>query len=171
MSLRKTLFLFFLTGSTVCLAAAYGMIGSWWGAGLVILPGLFPLTRRPVAGRWLPPAYLSCMLGAAAIGIVAGATPHLMLLGAILALAAWDRMNLDRAMAGSGRAHSDARFEMKHARSLALALGLGLLAAEGGLTVSLPLPFPVMLLLAILLVFSVSRVFRLLAREKRLRER
>ena len=164
MSFRKALFLLCLVASTACLAAAYGMIGGWWGTGLVILPCVLPLIHRRTPARWLPPAYLGSMVCAAAVAAVMGATPHLTLPGSVLALAAWDLMNQDRAMAAGG-------YEKKHARSLARALSLGLLAAEGGLTVSLPLPFPVMLLLAILLVFSVSRVFRLLAREKRLRER
>jgi hypothetical protein len=165
MSLRKTLFLFCLVASTACLAVAYALVGSWQGACAVVLPGLFPLFHRKIPGRWLPPAFLSCMLCAAAVGLFAGASPHLMLPGAALALAAWDLMNLDRVMAGSGSAHSAGRFEMRHARVLALTLGLGLLLAEGGIVLSVPLPFPVMLLLVILVVFSLSRVFRVLVRE------
>jgi len=160
MSFRKTLFLLCLAASTACLAAAFGMVGRWLGACWVILPGLLPLFHKKLPARWLPPAYLSGMLCTAAVGLFAGASPHLVLPGAALALAAWDLMNLDRAMAGSECAHSARRFEVKHARSLALALGLGLLSAEGGIVLSLQLPFPIMLLLVILVVFSLSRVYR-----------
>jgi hypothetical protein len=155
MFFRKALFLFCLGASTACLAAAYCLIGSWWGAGLAILPCAFPLIHMRTSTRWLPRAYLVITLCAAAIGILTGTTPHLVLPGAVLALAVWDLMNQDRAMAGSG-------CEKKHARSLALALCLGLLVAEGGTMVSLPLPFPVMLLLVILIVFCLSRFLRTL---------
>jgi hypothetical protein len=160
MSFRKALFLMCLAASTAFLAVAYCLVGLWWGACAVILPGVFLLFHGKIPGRWLPPAYLSSMLCAAAVGLWAGASPHLMLPGAALALAAWDLMYLDRAMAGSGGAHAAGRSEMKHARSLALALGLGLLSAEGGIALSVRLPFLIMLLLVILLVFSLSRVFR-----------
>jgi hypothetical protein len=163
MSLRKILLLLCLAGSTACLAVAYILAGHWWGACAVILPGALPLFHRKIRGRWLPPAYLAGMFSAAAIGLYSGASPHLMLLGAALALAGWDLMNLDRAMAGSGSAQTSGRLETRHARSLALALGLGLLSAEGGIALSLPLPFPIMLLLVILVVFSLSRVFRALS--------
>jgi len=153
MSLRKAVFLLCLASSTACLAVAFGIVGSWWGVGLAILPCVFPLIHGRIPARWLPRVYLVSMFCAAAVGMVTGATPHLILPGAVLALAVWDLMNQDRAMAGSG-------CEKKHARSLSLALCLGLLVAEGGLMVSLPLPYPIMLLLVILLVFCVSRVFR-----------
>ena len=165
MSLRKTLFPLCLAASTACLAVAYCLVGRWWGACAVILPGVFLLFHGKIPGRWLPPACLSSMLCAAAVGLFSGASPHLMLPGAALALAAWDLVYLDRVMAGSGGAHAARRSEMKHARSLALALGLGLLSAEGGIILSIQLPFPVMLLFVILVVFSLSRVFRLLAQE------
>ncbi|HYW83798.1 MAG TPA: hypothetical protein VFB30_11110 [Spirochaetia bacterium] len=158
MSFRKALFLLCLAASTACLAAAYAMIGSGWGTGLAILPCAFPLIHLRIPARWLPRAWLVSALCAAAVATASGATPHLMLPGAVLALAVWDLMNQDRAMAGTG-------CEKKHARSLALALCLGLLLAEGGAMLSLPLPFPVMLLLVILLVFSLSRVFRALTRD------
>ena len=160
MPLRKALFLLCAAGSTACIAAAYGMTECWWGAGLVVLPCVFPLVNRRIPGRWVPHAYLWSMLCAAAIGVVAGAPARLVLPGAVLALAAWDLVNRDRAGAGSGR-------ERKHARSLALALGLGLLLAEGGMMVSLPIPFPLMLLCVILAVFSLNRVFRLLTMDSR----
>lgn len=168
MSFRKVFLLLCLIASAACLAAAYCLVGRWWGACAVVLPGVLPLLRNKIPGRWLPPAFLSGMFCAAAVGLFAGASPHLMLPGAALALAVWDLLSLDRSMAGSGSAHAARRFELKHARSLSLALGLGLLSAEAGIALSLPLPFPVMLLLAILVVFSLSRVFRSLARESRL---
>jgi hypothetical protein len=160
MSFRGTLFLLCLAASTACLAAAYGMIGSLWGAGLVILPCAFPLIHLRIQARWLPRAWLVSVLAAASVGMASGVTPHLLLPGAVLALAVWDLMNQDRAMAGTG-------CEKKHARSLALALCVGLLLAEGGAMLSLPVPFPVMLLFVILLVFSLSRVFRALTETAR----
>jgi hypothetical protein len=165
MSLRKILLLLCLVASTAFLAVAYVLAGHWWGACVVILPGVFSLFHRKIRARWLPPAYLAGMFSAAAVGLYSGASPHLVLVGATLALAGWDLMNLDRSMAGGGSVHAAGRFEMRHVRSLAVALGLGLVLAEGGIVLLLRLPFSVMLLLVILLVFSLSRVFLILARE------
>jgi hypothetical protein len=160
MAFRKTLLLLCLVASAACLAVAYCLVGRRGGACAVILPGVVCLFRSRIPGRWLPPAFLSSMFCAAAVGLIAGASPHLMLPGAALALAAWDLMILDRLMTGSGSVHAARRLEMKHARSLFLALGLGLLSAEGGSLLSLRLPFLVMLLLVICVVYSLSRVFR-----------
>jgi hypothetical protein len=164
--LRRGLFLLCLVASTACLATAYGGVGSWWGASLVTLPGLFSLFHRKFPGHWLPPAYLSSMLVFAAGGILAGASVQLMLPGACLALAAWDLMNLDRSIGGGRHAEAAGPLERRHAGTLAVALGIGLLVAEAGLVLSFTIPFPVMLLLVILDFFSLGRVSRWLSRRK-----
>jgi hypothetical protein len=159
MPFRRVLFFLCLIGSMACLAAAYGVAGLWVGSCLAILPGTFSFFSNKFPGRWLPPVFLWSTFGAAAVGILLGASAPFALFGAAFSVAAWDLMNLDRSIAGSEQTHT-ARFERKHAASLGLALGVGLLLAEGGLALSLPLPFPVFLLLVALDVFCLSRIFR-----------
>ena len=159
MQVRRILALLCAAASAASLAAAYCMIGAWWGAGPAVLPCLLPLVhnRKPV--RWLPHLYLACALCASAAGILAGAAPQVMRAAAALALAAWDFMNLGVARMGRSAGK-------RHVRSLALALGLGVLAAEGGAMLSMTLPFPIMLLLVVLIFFCLIRAFRSFAADR-----
>jgi hypothetical protein len=101
----------------------------------------------------------------AAVGILQGASAILALPGAGFALAAWDLMNLDRAMAGSTPTRSTVRFQKRHAWALALSVAVGLLLGEAGLALAFRVPFPVMCLLVLLDIVCLTQVFRLMRKD------
>lgn len=160
MTLRKVLRLLFLTGSTACVALAFAAAGLWVGTGLAILTGLVFLIFSGSAARWMPTVFLSGMVCIAAAGLLAGSPAFLMILGAGLALVAWDLMSFDGSLERGGPARASAPVDKRHVLSLAAALGLGLALAALGLTLSFRIPFPVLLLIVVLCLFSLDRVFR-----------
>ncbi len=101
----------------------------------------------------------------AAAGLLMGTSAFLMILGACLALGAWDLASFDISPQSDGSARSSAPLGKRHALSLALALGLGLLLASGGIALSFRVPFPVLFLIVILDLFSLDRALRSIAKE------
>ena len=75
-----------LTTGVICLATGYGLVGQW---GLLAVAALVWLTGILAAG-WSVVIFI-VLVGLAAVGICVGAWPTLMISGATLALASWDR--------------------------------------------------------------------------------
>ncbi len=182
MSLRKILILICSATVAVSLALGYVSVG-WWqalGAALVTsLAWLLAYRRTPLCP---PSAALAASIGCAALGVVGatnvalgrtegspvglltGATPFLMLLSATFALASWDLVLLDQALAGSSGSSAQAvtLLEKRHYSNLALALGLGLVITVAGRMIHLQIPFVGMIVLMILALLGLDRVLRTL---------
>jgi hypothetical protein len=107
---------------------------------------------------WLPSAALVVSVSLAAVGLLAGAAPFLMLLGSTLALANWDLAFLNRILEGSLSTKAVTLLESKHYQSLALVLGLALLATITGRLIRFQIPFGGMILLVTLAFFSLGRL-------------
>jgi hypothetical protein len=162
MPLRRLLCLACLLAALTCLAGGYIMAGHQSVAGAALLPiaALWFVRRYPAA--WLPSACLVSLVCLAAGGLFTRAPALLMISGATAALAAWNLVNLDRAVTGSPPSETVVRLEQKHLFTLAAALGLGLLMAAAGKLLAFQIPFVLLIVLVMLDLFSLDRMFRYL---------
>jgi hypothetical protein len=145
-----------------CLAVGYAIAGQWVALAAVLIVFLGWLRARQWLSSWLPVAALVGAVGLAAAGLLVGAPPVLMILGATLALASWDLVRFDHSVTGDPSAKTIARLEKKHFESLALALGPGLLVAVAGRMIRFQIPTGVMILLVIVALLCLDRVRRML---------
>jgi len=164
---KKSLFLVCCALASLCLFAGFLSLGNWPGALCALASGLAWLLARKykVSG-----AALACLLacsGLAVAGVLSGAPPVLMICAVGLALAAWDMLALDAALAGISSTEQTRLYEKDHLSALALALGAGLLLALLGRLLSLRMPFVLLLFLAALAVFGLERVWNILKKRSR----
>ena len=162
MPLRKILRLGFPIICVTSLGLGYTTTRPW----IAILVLFFTLLAWLLAIKW-PDGFLSSSVlvftvGLAAAGLLTGAIPLLMILGAALALASWDAVLWNRTSADNSLIPSLSLIESKHYQSLALALGLGLLAIVVGRLFRFQIPFGWMVVLVILALFSLERIWRTL---------
>lgn len=162
MPLRKLLSLVFPTACVSCLAVGYAMAGQLAALAVVSIAFLAWLRARQHLSNWLFSAALMVTVSLAAAGLLVGAPPLLMILGATLALASWDLVRFDHTPASDSSATAITGLEKKHFESLALALGPSLLVAATGRMFRFQIPFGVMILLAIFAFFCLDRVWRML---------
>ena len=167
MSLRKALFVISLLFSTICLAAGYGTARHWTGMIVAILLGPTWWLARKHPGSGLPLVCLSISVGLAVIGRLTGATALWMILGSSTALAAWDLLFLDSALANTSPGVPTRQYENQHLRALLLALGSALLAILVGRFVTIQLPFVILMLALAFLLFSMDRIWRTLKKPAR----
>ena len=164
MLLRRTLSLACPIMCTLCLAAGYAANG--WGIGLLAgaSTGLawWLAHKRPATSLPLAAFVISIAWGAA--GLLASAPSLLMILSATFALASWDLVLFDHALADNpiSSTATIALFQNRHYRSLALALGLGLLIILIGRTIQVQISFVIMGLFVLLALFSIDRIWRAL---------
>jgi hypothetical protein len=148
--------------SLLCLVLGGLLVGHWQGsaAAVVILSLALFSRRRPVA--WMPSLLLGTYTLAAALGLLRGGSPLLLLGGLVFALGAWD---LDHAaLALSGNAGSGLGQEVQRRRLLLAGgtAGLSLLLVAAGQLLRFSLPFGVVLLLALAALGSLALLNRLL---------
>jgi hypothetical protein len=160
MTLRQIFFFACLAFSTFCLAAGYLIAGQWAGAALTLITGLAWLYARKDPALWLPQICLVAAVCLAVAGLLAGASPVLMLLGSGVALAVWDLILLEAALKGDTLNKQTRRYESRHLQSLALALGFGLLVTFLGRWLHFQLPFVILLLFVALVIFGLDRIWR-----------
>jgi hypothetical protein len=158
MTLRRLLCLTCLLAALACLSGGYIMAGQRWAASAVLLPTAALWFGRRLPAAWLPSASLVSLVCLAAGGLFVRAPAFLMISGATAALAAWNLVNLDRAMAGSLPVRAESQIEEKHFLTLAVALGLSLLLAAAGKLLPLQIPFALLIVLVLLDLFSLGRV-------------
>ena len=162
MPVRKTLRLVCPIISVTCLGVGYATTGLWI-AGFVLV---FTLMVWLFAIKWsfgfLSSSALVFSVSLAAAGLLTGAMPLLMMLGAALALAGWDVLLWNRSLISNSFSTSLTLIESKHYQSLAAALGLGLLAVVVGRLFRLQIPFGWMVILVILALFSLERIWHTL---------
>jgi hypothetical protein len=148
-----------------CLVAAFFAAGRWIEACAAVLPGLLLCFHGKPGRRWVPTVSLVCAVLAAAAALFLGAPAMLAILGAALALAAWDLASFAQIVGGGESPHAVQRLELRHSWSLVQAIGLGVGLAAAGVFLSLRVPFAVMLVLAALDLFCLGRMYRILSRE------
>jgi hypothetical protein len=162
MAFRKILRLVLPITCVSSLGLGYATTRPW--TALFVL--VFTLLAWLFAIKWpdgfLCSSALVLSVGLAAAGLLNGAAPLWMLLGATLALASWDVVLWNRASADNSLSTSLDLFDRKHYQNLALALGSGLLAAVVGRLVHFQVPFGWMVILVILALFSLERIWRTL---------
>ncbi len=162
MPVRKILRLVCPVISVTCLGIGYTTTGLWI-AGLVLV---LTLLTWLFAVKWpfgfLPTSTLVFSTSLAVAGLLTGAMPLLMMLGAALALAGWDVILWNRALINNSLSASPTLIERQHYQSLAVALGLGLLAIIAGRLFRFQIPFGWMVVLVILTLFSLERIWRTL---------
>ena len=166
MTLRKTAFSACLVLSALLLAAGFAFARLWPGFGfaLVCAPAWYFARKYPDSG--LP---LTCLLGSVVLsiaGLLTGAPASLMMIGAGLALAAWDLLRLDLALGDAVSEPQTLRYEFKHLQSLALSLGCGMVVAILGHFLNLRFPFFVMMLLVALAIFALDRIWGIIKKKE-----
>ncbi len=152
-----------LVATTACLATGYLAFGLWIILPILLLVALVGLSAWREPSTWMPTLALAVNAGLAAIGLLSGAMPFLMILSATLGLAVWDLEMLDRDLMKGTAIPEAVRFEKKHYAILVVALVPGLLAAAASQVVRIHIPFIVMMLLAILAFACLIQVWSLLA--------
>ena len=162
MPLQKILRLVFPILCVTSLGLGYTTTRTWIAIFVLVLTLLAWLSAIQWPVGFL--AYLALVLsvGLAAAGLLNGATPLLMLLGAAFALASWDGVLWNHTSAGHSATPSLTLIESKHYQSLALALGLGLLAIVAGRLLHFQISFGWMVVLVTLALFSLERIWRTL---------
>jgi hypothetical protein len=136
-------------------------MGAQWAGIVVVLTSLLAwLSGWRWPSVWPPSAALVISISLAAAGLLAGASPLLMLLSITPALAVWDLLPLDQTLSSCSPGKTLDLLEQSHYKSLALALGLGLFAALTSRLIRFQIPFGGIILLAILAFFGLDRVWR-----------
>lgn len=152
-----------LIGCTTCLAVGYAIVAQWVALAVIVISGVVWLVavHKRLAAEWFS-VMLVIFVGLAAVGLLTGIPPILMIFSATLALASWDLALFDRMVTGlsSTSAETLTLFEHSHYQSLALALGLGLLMALGGRLLRFEIPLSGMILLVLLGLLGLDRVWR-----------
>ncbi len=166
MNLRKSVLFICLAAGAASLALGYSSFGALpaLGAAGLCLAAWLLAYRSP--SRFEPAAALVLTVAVAAAGLLIGAASFPLLLASALALAAWDLVRLER-IAGCIASPSPGDTDLlvrAHYSSLALVLALGLLIPLAGHALHLALPFEAMAVLIVLILFSLDRVWRGLAR-------
>ncbi len=162
MPFRKILRLVFSILCVTSLGLGYATTRTWIAIFVVVLTLLAWLSAIQWPVGLLAYLALVVSVGLAAAGVLTGATPLWMLLGAALALASWDMVLWNRTSADNSLTLSLTLFESKHYQSLALALGPGLLAVVAGRLLHFQIPFGWMVVVVILALFSLERIWRTL---------
>ena len=162
MPVRKILRLVCPIISVTCLGMGYATTGPLI-ASLVLV---FTFLAWFLAIKWpfglLPLSALVFSVSLAAAGLLTGATPLLMMLGAAFALAGWDVILWNRALISDSTSISLTLIESRHYQSLATVIGLGLLAVIAGRLLRFQIPFGWMVVLVILALFSLERIWHTL---------
>lgn len=114
-------------------------------------------------GSWLSSFYLLLLVGGAAAGALLGFHPALILAVAALALISWELLAQRIDWRSGDRLPSLKVPLWAHIKVLMISAGSGLLLAEGGLLVHISLPFGIVVLAVLLILFSFSRFYRLIA--------
>jgi hypothetical protein len=159
MALRKNFFAVSVVLSALALAAGYAVTGQWFGVVVAMITGPAWVLARKYPASSLPFLCLLTTMGLAVTGSLTGSPASLMIFGSASALAAWDLLILDAALAGNSPGERTRQYETKHLRSLALALGSGLLAAFLGSLLHLQVSFVMLILFIALAVFGLQRVW------------
>jgi len=162
MNLRKTFFFGCIIASTACLGLGFGWVGAWGGVLLVTLAS-FLSWRAAYQKRsgWTDSAALIVSVIMAAAGLIFGALPAWMIIGAGFALGGWDLALFNRALEIGQFVQGDAAIERKHYASLGLVLVFGLLVGLLGRLIQVQLPFGVMVVLVLLALISLDRLWHM----------
>ena len=164
-SSRKILSYACLLGCTVCLAVGQVMTAQWLALIITLVcgAGWWVAVYKRLAAGWFS-VMLVVLVGLAAVGLLAGNPPVLMIFSAALALASWDLALFDRTVTdlASTSAETLTLFENSHYQNLALALGLGLSLAIGGRLLRFEIPLSGLIVLVFLALFGLDRVWRAL---------
>ena len=162
MPVRKIIRLVCPIISATCLGVGYATTGPWIASSVLVLALLAWLIAIKWPFGFLSSSALVFSVSLAAAGLLTGAMPLLMILGAALALASWDVVLWNRAFTSNSVSTSLTLIENKHYQSLVVALGLGLLAAVAGRLFRFQISFGWMVVLAILPLFSLERIWHTL---------
>lgn len=133
-----------------------------WVYALSILPiAILDGLSRRFGWSWCPAALLLAYIALAAGGLFIGISPALGIAGAAAALFHWE---LSEPLAKGSRADElplAGLFYRQRLRYLGISTAMGLLLAELGLVLRVDLPFAGAILAAVILLFSIYRLFLL----------
>lgn len=157
MIITRALTITCILASLACLLGGFAAAGYWMAAPVAVAPALIMLLARKFPSSWLPTTSLILSTCLAAVGILSGARPFLLALGAITALASWDLALLENSLEAGQPQHAGL-FENRHLKSLGLAIGLGLVVVGAGSAIHFSLPFGVLVLLVIFILICLDRL-------------
>ena len=148
MNLERKASVWISLGAAAALLLVGFVLAGYWQMALVLpAAALIAWAAGRARLQWLPAALLLAYMAAAAIGVLLGVSPAILIAGATLMLVSWELMS----------AHATDR---AHLTLLLVSTGAGLLVAEAGLWVRLALPFGGVLLAGALALFGLYRFYR-----------
>jgi hypothetical protein len=162
MRLHSTICAICLLLSAVCLVGAY-MLGGYWLI-LLAIPAMLLLwiAARGQAAFWLATSLLAIYVLLAVIGIIIGVQILPIVVGCILALAAWDLADFNEIMVRDVLPRARATLEKNRLQSLAITVGISLVLIGAGYWLRLRLPFGVIVILGLLvtgcIMYAVHRL-------------
>jgi hypothetical protein len=140
-------------------ALALGYAGqALWGVGVAIAIGLLWLAGDWRSWDWTADTCLAGWVGLAALGAWQGLTAGCMLLGVVMALAAWDLGHFAVRLRAAGALPPPAELTRAHLRQLAIVAATGLLLGSIALGIRFELTFGWALLIAALAIIGLSRL-------------
>lgn len=161
LSISERLFIVGVAVSAVALALAFGLGGQpVWSPVFVALGALWLIGQRRDQG-WVASLVLLCLIVGAVLGFWVNLPGVWLLVGAVMALAAWDLHDFARRLQDV-EDDADAKvLEVHHLLRLGVVSGLGLLLGGLALAVRVSLGFGVVFALGLIAVFGLSRLVRL----------
>ncbi|MCB0163903.1 MAG: hypothetical protein KDI79_06750 [Anaerolineae bacterium] len=156
-----------IIAATLFVSLGYGLgFQRYWQMGFLIVGiGLLWLLGEMRGWAGISEAGLITLIGLAALGIYLDKPAIWMLLGTVVALAAWDASRFDRRLAQTGRVENVASVRWAHWQRLAATGGLGLLLGGLALGLAIPMSFGWAALLGLVAVVSLSWVVGALRRK------
>jgi hypothetical protein len=139
-----------LLASTLCLAAAYMLVGYWEILLGILAVALFWTVARKWSPFWPASSLLAIYLMLATAGVVLKAPVLLMVTGCVFALACWDLTDFAESLVGNASLSARALMEKRHLQSLAITVGISLFLATLSIWFDLHLPFGVIVVLVLL---------------------
>jgi hypothetical protein len=151
--------------ATLSLVATFAAAGAWiWGVAL-LLYGLLWWFSEKSERAWVPSFGFLLFTGMAALGMAAGLTKESLLLGAVMAMAAWDLDHWRQRAKKASRQDNLAALMHPHLERLALVLALGYGLSWLVLSVRMELGFWWIFFLALAGVIALTRALGALQQE------
>jgi hypothetical protein len=148
--------------AALVLAIGCGVGAFWGGAVAAVLLGALWLVGWQRDWAWTNTLALAGNVSMAALGILAGSAPIVLMLGVVATLAAWDLFSFSTRLRRTPQVVGAAALVGAHLRRLGMVVGVGLLLGVLSLTVHFGLSFGWALGLALLVALGLRYLGRAL---------
>jgi hypothetical protein len=164
--LREYLFFICLALQVIYLSSGCILDGQWIGLVCVLGLGSLWIYARNKYVAWVPHLLFLSSLALAAIVILMGAQPVLVIIGSGFSLITWDLYLLNSDLQDSPIKEPARRYENRHLQLLMAAAVAAIFVAILGRFVTINLPFILLVVLILLALFGLDRLWSLLGKTK-----